>query len=43
MENGSWKMETGFIHSCVLLGSRGEVRQVALPRSRLIQRFLQAD
>jgi hypothetical protein len=26
-ENGSWKPETGFIHPCVLLGSRGEVRQ----------------
>ena len=35
MENGSWKMETGFIHPCVLLGSRGEVRQVAFPRSLL--------
>jgi hypothetical protein len=40
MENG-WKMENGkrIHHPWVLLGSRSEVRQVALSRSRLIQRF----
>ena len=44
MENG-WKMENGkrIRHPCVLLGSRGEIRQVAVPRRPLIQRFPQAD
>jgi hypothetical protein len=44
MENG-WKIGDGkrIHHHWVLLGSRGGVRQVALPRSRLIQRFPQAD
>src|SRR5215469_519904 len=47
MENG-WKMEDGkwIHHSCVLLGSRGEVAKrpfrVALSSSRLIQRFPEA-
>ena len=38
MENGN-----RIHHSSVLLGSRGEIRQVAVPRRPLIQRFPQAD
>ena len=45
MEDGKWKPETGnrFHHPSMLLGSRGEVRQVAVPRRPFVQRFRQAD
>jgi hypothetical protein len=35
MEDGKWKPENRIHHPCVLLGSRGEVRQASLPRSHL--------
>jgi len=43
MENGSWKMETGFIHPCVLLESRGEVRQVGPSEETPYPTLPQAD
>jgi len=40
MEDGKWNR---IHHPSVLLGSRGEIRQVAVPSRPLIQRFPQAD